>query len=73
MRQNEANMDIRQRAEKARVPLWKLASAAGIASTTLTVWLREDLPKMDPRRIRLLSALQELEQERTGGKDGETR
>ena len=70
MRQNEANADIRQRAKQAGLPLWRLARQAGIADTTLTKWMREDLPKMDPRRIQLMSALAELEAERTGEQHG---
>ena len=72
MRQNEGNSDIRERLAAAGLPIWRLAKAAGIASTTCTLWLREDLPKMDPRRVQLLAALQTLERERGGnGKETE--
>lgn len=70
MRQNEGNSDIRERLAAAGLPIWRLAKAAGIASTTCTLWLREDLPKMDPRRVQLLAALQELEQQERTGQDG---
>lgn len=71
MRQNEANADIRKRAQQAGLPLWRLAEKAGIADTTMTKWLRMELKPADPRRTLILSALQELEQERTG-KHGQT-
>lgn len=68
------NKEIRQRAIKARVNLWELAERAGISEATMCRWMRTELKPADPRRTLLLSALQELEQqERTGGKDGETR
>lgn len=66
MKTNEGNMDIRARLAAAGLPYWRLAERAGISPTTLTVWMRTDLPKMDPRRIQLMAALQELETERTG-------
>lgn len=68
MKTNEGNKDIRARLAAAGLPYWRLAERAGISPTTLTVWMRTDLPKMDPRRIQLMSALAELEAERTGGK-----
>lgn len=71
MKTNTANADIRQRAQKAGLPLWRLAEKAGIADTTLSKWLRMELKPADPRRTLILSALQELEQERTGGRNGE--
>lgn len=66
MRQNEANEDIRNRAAAAGVTLWKVAEKAGIADTTLSKWMRTELPRMDPRRVRLLIALEQLEAEGTG-------
>ena len=69
MRQNEANADIRNRAAAAGVPLWRLAEKAGLADTTLSKWMRTELPRMDPRRVRLLIALEQLEAEGTG-RDG---
>ena len=66
MKQNKANEDIRNRAAAAGVTLWKVAEKAGIADTTLSKWMRTELPRMDPRRVRLLIALEQLEAEGTG-------
>lgn len=60
---HKANQDIRRRAEKLGLPLWELAQAVGISDTTLTKWLRMPLPLMDPRRTRLLCALDKIERE----------
>ena len=64
MRQNEANADIRRRAAAAGIPLWLLAKTAGIADTTATRWMREELSENDSRRIRLIMALRQLEYEK---------
>ena len=66
MRTEVFNQDIRYRATAAGIPLWKLAETANIADTTLSKWLRTELPRMDPRRVRLLIALEQLEAEGTG-------
>ena len=66
------NKEIRQRAIKARVNLWELAERAGISEATMCRWMRTELKPADPRRTLILSALQELEQERTGGNGRET-
>lgn len=66
MRTGLNNKDIRKRAAAAGVSLWQLAERANIADTTLSKWLRTELPRMDPRRIRLLIALEQLEAEGTG-------
>lgn len=70
MKQNKANADLRQRAQKAGLPLWRLAEKAGIADTTMTKWLRTELKPADPRRTLILSALAELEQQERTGQDG---
>ena len=64
MLRNEANQDIRKRAEALELPLWRLAEAAGISDTTITRWLRVPLPLCDPRRVQLMSALAMIERER---------
>lgn len=38
------NEDIREAARKANVYLWQIAKGLGIADTTLSRWLREELP-----------------------------
>lgn len=68
---DKPNKEIRQRAIKARLNLWEVAERAGISEATMCRWMRTELKPADPRRILLLSALAELEAERTGGKDGE--
>lgn len=72
VRPDKPNKEIRQRAIKARVNLWELAERAGISEATMCRWMRTELKPADPRRILILSALQELEQERGGnGKETE--
>lgn len=63
MRQNISNQDIRNRAAAIGCPLWKIAEAAGVADTTISRWMRQEMPKMDPRRIRLMCALAALEKQ----------
>ena len=49
------NMDIRKSAKENRVRLWELAEFIGINPTTLTVWLRHELP--DEKKAVLLEAI----------------
>ena len=44
------NLDIRSRAKEKGVKLWELAEYIGINPTTLTVWLRRELPE-DKKQI----------------------
>ena len=39
------NLDIRKSAKENSVKLWELAEYIGINPTTLTVWLRRELPE----------------------------
>lgn len=39
------NLDIRNRAKERGVKLWEIAEYIGINPTTLTVWLRHELPE----------------------------
>lgn len=58
MRQNIANADIRQAAQKAGIYLWRIADELGIADKTFTLWMRHELP--DDTKERILSIIQKL-------------
>ena len=58
MRQNTANADIRQAAQKAGVYLWQIAMEIGVSDKTLTLWMRKELP--DDKKAKLLSAVKKL-------------
>ncbi len=49
------NLDIRLSAKENRVKLWELADFIGINPTTLTVWLRHELP--DEKKAVMLEAI----------------
>ncbi len=61
MKTNEANKDIRERLTMNGYFLWQLAKKIGIAPTTLTVWMRDEIPADDPRRTRIETAINQLE------------
>lgn len=61
MRRNEANKDIRDRVAKCGMFLWQLARKCDVSPTTMTMWLREELPKEDSRRVLIEKVLDELE------------
>lgn len=63
-----ANQDIRNAAVKRGIFLWQIAKKLDIASTTLTMWMREELPADDPRRLAILKVLEDAE----GGTNGKT-
>ena len=53
-----ANKDIRKLIDDNDLKHWKVAEQAGIADTTLSVWLRK--PLKDERRTKVLTAINEL-------------
>ena len=53
-----ANKDIRQLINANNLKHWKVAEQAGIADTTLSVWLRT--PLNDERRTKVKTAINEL-------------
>ena len=61
MRRNTANADIRKRLAEMGIFHWQLAKVLGIAETTLTIWLREELEPDDDRRKQIEKALDEFE------------
>lgn len=61
MRRNKANDDLRERATKLGIFQWQLAKALGIAETTLTIWLREELAPDNERRKLIEKALDSFE------------
>ncbi|WNF89835.1 hypothetical protein [Vagococcus fluvialis] len=54
----KANQEIRNLISGKRLRNWEVANAAGIADTTLSVWLRTELS--DERKERVLKAIEEL-------------
>ena len=58
MRQNTANADIRQAAQKAGVYLWRIADELGVTDKTLTIWMRHELP--DNSKARIFSIIKKL-------------
>ena len=61
--QNSANRDVREKIDRLGITHWQLADRVGISPTTLSVWMRTPLKPMDPRRTRLLCALDKIERE----------
>ena len=55
------NLSVRQRAKKARIPLWRVAAAIGVSEPTLTRWLRFPLPADKEHRV--VEAISRLEKE----------
>ena len=64
MRQNLTNLDLRQRIKQAGITHWQLAERAGISPATLSIWLRQELRPMDPRRVKLACVLTMLERQK---------
>lgn len=61
------NVEIRVRAESARVKLWEVAEELGIADATLSRKLRHELdPETKKRIFRIISNLSQRREE-TGG------
>ena len=56
------NEAIRQKARELDLKLWEIADAAGIAQSTLTVWMRKELS--GERLARVTAALEKLEADR---------
>lgn len=55
----QANMDIRNKIKSSGLTYWQVAEKVGIASTTLSVWLRTPLSESRLNRVQdALSALQ---------------
>lgn len=68
MKQNLTNQDIRQRISAAGLKHYEVAAAAGISCSTFNIWMRQELPRMDPRRTKILIAVSTLEA--AGGGNG---
>ena len=62
----KANSEIRDALEAADIKYWELASQLRISPSTLTVWLRHELPSERKRLV--LNAVWELSQSMEGGK-----
>lgn len=52
------NLDIRSYAKEKGVKLWELAEHIGINPTTLTVWLRRELP--EEKKIVMFEAIETI-------------
>ena len=70
MYQNTENRDIRERISDLGIDHWELAKQVNIAPGTLSIWLRQELLPCDPRRLRLLCALDMIEREKHGTEEG---
>lgn len=55
----QANMDIRNKIKSSGLTYWQVAEKVGIASTTLSVWLRT--PLNESRLARIKDALSTLQ------------
>lgn len=58
MRTNTANKDLREAFIKKGLFMWQVARRAGVSATTMTMWMREELPPEDPRRKQIIAALE---------------
>lgn len=58
MRTNTANKDLREAFIEKGLFMWQVARRAGVSATTLTMWMREELPPEDPRRKQIIAALE---------------
>lgn len=65
MRRNEANKDLRELIARHGLFMWEAARRVGIEDTTFSKWMREEMAADDPRRQRILQAL-----ETEGGEHG---
>ena len=52
------NCDIRKKIIELNVPQYVIADRVGITEGTLCIWLRKQLSNDDPRRIRIMNALE---------------
>lgn len=55
---NKCNGELRNYAKERGVMLWELAGALGVADTTLSRWLRHELP--DAERARYMEAVDQI-------------
>ena len=58
------NQEIRDAARIKDVRLWEVAKAAGCTPSTLSVWLREELP--EEKKKHLLATIDQLGKSRGG-------
>ena len=56
------NLDIRSRARETGVKLWEIAAYIGINPTTMTVWLRRELP--EEKKQAMMKAIDAIAAER---------
>lgn len=61
------NSDLRKKARKARVPLWKVADELGVSEPTMTRRLRYELSGKD--REKFLAAVEKLASEGADSND----
>ena len=59
-----ANREIRTAAKRERIPLWAVADELGISESTMTRWLRHELP--DTEREKLLQIIARLRDQEGG-------
>ena len=51
MAYQKANMDIREKAKAAGIPLWRVAEALGISEPTIIRVLRHELPETEKTQV----------------------
>lgn len=63
MNTTKANQDLRDMMEAAGLTQWAVAAKIGVSYSTINIWLRLPLNRMDPRRTAILTAISMLEKE----------
>ena len=57
---DKPNYDIRKKIIELNIPQYVIADHVGISEGNLCVWLRKQLSNDDPRRIRIMKAIEEV-------------
>ena len=63
MNTTKANQDLRDMMEAAGLTQWAVAAKIGVSYSTINIWLRLPLNRMDPRRTAILTAISMMEKE----------
>jgi len=57
----KANQDLRDRFKRNGLFAWQVASKVGVSESTITKWMREEMPENDERRKLIETFLDQLE------------
>lgn len=63
MNTTKANQDLRDMMEAAGLTQYVVAAKIGVSYSTINIWLRLPLNRMDPRRTAILTAISMLKKE----------